>query len=365
MKIRVGVLVGGASSERGISLASGKMVAEHLPKDRYEVVILDTLALMAHNPRIPKELRDEAQRLLSGAAAGSGSSSDGLPEAFQHEIDEAASRAEPATRALVPGAGTPAIDVAFLALHGPYGEDGTIQGFLELLGIPYVGSGVLASAVAMDKEVAKTLMAAAGIPTPKGVVVSRREFVEDEARVLLEAGALAPSVVKPVRGGSSIGMSLAETSADLKPALEKAFAFDGRVLVEERLGGTEITVGVLGNREPIALPVVEIVTKKKFFDYQAKYDPVLTEEICPARIGREETARAQALGLAVHRALRCRGVSRVDMIMAKRGPVVLEVNTIPGLTVNSLLPKAARVAGIPFPELLDRLIRLALEEPEE
>jgi D-alanine-D-alanine ligase len=365
LKIRVGVLVGGASSEREISLASGKMVAEHLPKDRYEVVILDTLALMAHNPRIPDGLRREAAHLLGGGGATRATHPSELPKAFQHEIEEAASRAVPATRALVPGAGAPPIDVAFLALHGPYGEDGTVQGFLDLLGIPYVGSGVLASAVAMDKEVAKILMGAAGIPTPRGTVLARGEFDADERGAAERAGAFVPAVVKPVRQGSSIGMSLAPTPADLPSSLRKAFAFDSRVLVEERLEGTEITVGILGNRDLQALPVVEIVTKKSFFDYQAKYDPALSEEICPARIGREETERCQALGLRAHAALRCRGVSRVDMILTRGGPVVLEVNTIPGMTVNSLLPKAARVAGIPFPELLDRLIRLALEGPED
>jgi D-alanine-D-alanine ligase len=156
-------------------------------------------------------------------------------------------------------------------------------------------------------------------------------------------------------------MSLVGEAVEMRSALEKAFAHDTRVLVEERLVGTELTVGVLGNDQVEALPVVEIVPKKDLFDYEAKYDPELTDEICPARIPEAATARAQDLALRSHRSLGCRGLSRVDMMLTAEGPVVLEVNTMPGMTVNSLLPKAARAAGISFSELLDRLVRLALE----
>ena len=364
MKIRVGVLVGGASSERAISLASGKMIAEHLPRDRYDVVVLDTLALMAHNPRLSPEMRSQARALLSGPAPEAARSDQTLPESFREEIRTASAQAQPATQALSPQGGGPGIDVAFLALHGPYGEDGTIQGFLDLVGIPYVGSGVLASAVAMDKAVAKRLLEAAGVPTPRGVVISRPDFRFAPEAQSLRAEAFLPAVVKPSRQGSSIGMSLVSSKAELTPALETAFSFDSRALVEERLLGPELTVGILGNRDLTALPVVEIVSKKAFFDYQAKYDPSFSEEICPARISALDQEKAQAMAKEAHRALECRGLSRVDFILAERGPVVLEVNTIPGMTINSLLPKAARVAGIPFPELLHRLVELALE-PEE
>jgi D-alanine-D-alanine ligase len=151
----------------------------------------------------------------------------------------------------------------------------------------------------------------------------------------------------------------------METALERALAHDRRAVVEERLAGTEITVGVLGNRDLQALPVVEIVPRRAVFDYEAKYDPALTEEICPARIPEAQARAAQELGVRAHRALGCRGLSRTDMIVGPSGPVVLEVNTLPGMTENSLLPKAARVAGIPFPELLDRLVRLALEPDDE
>jgi D-alanine-D-alanine ligase len=169
--------------------------------------------------------------------------------------------------------------------------------------------------------------------------------------------------VKPAAQGSSIGMSMVTEAASMRRALEEALQLDTRALVEERLVGTELTVGVIGNRELLALPVVEIVPKRDFFDYRAKYDPALSEEICPARIAEADAAQAQELAKRTHRALGCRGLSRTDQILVPgRGPVVLELNTMPGMTVNSLLPKAATAAGIPFSELLDRLVRLALEE---
>ncbi len=365
-KIRVGVLMGGASSEREISLASGRMIAEHLPKDRYEVVMLDTLALMAGNPRLTEAQREQARALLAGTAAGETlhERDRALPAAFQDEIRKAAQATLPATEALAPRAGASRIDVAFIALHGPYGEDGTLQGMLEILGIPYVGSGTLASALAMDKAMAKKVLQAEGIPVPRGIVVERADFRAAAAPTAAAAAASGlPAVVKPVGQGSSIGMSLVADAASMQGALQEAFAYDDRALVEERLVGTELTVGVIGNRELQALPVVEVVAKREFFDYRAKYDPSLSDEICPARIPAEAAARAQELAKAAHRALGCRALSRTDMILVEgRGPVVLELNTMPGMTVNSLLPKAAKAAGIPFPELLARLVELALEE---
>jgi D-alanine-D-alanine ligase len=370
-KIRVGVLMGGASSEREISLASGKMIAEHLPRDRYEVVMLDSLALMAGNPKLPAALREKARALVErrGVVQEPDPRDRALPASFQEDIARAAAATLPATEAIAPsGAGT-RIDVAFLALHGPYGEDGTLQGMLDLIGIPYVGSGTLASALAMDKVMAKKLLAAEGIPVARGLVVERADFQADQERASQCAAAVLPAVVKPSRQGSSIGMSVVTSAEQMQAALAEAFRYDARALVEERVSGTEITVGVLavvGSRELQALPVVEIVPKHSFFDYQAKYDPELSDEICPARIGDEHARVAQELALRAHRALDCRGLSRVDMILGPSGPVVLEVNTMPGMTINSLLPKAAKVAGIPFADLLDRLVQLALEgsQPE-
>jgi D-alanine-D-alanine ligase len=363
-RLRVGVLMGGASSEREISLASGKMIAEHLPRDRYDVVMLDTLALMAGNPRIAPELRERARELIEHHASAERLQERDreLPAAFQSEIRQAAAATLPATEAIVPAGGSARIDVAFLALHGPYGEDGTIQGLLDLLGIPYVGSGTLASALAMDKVMAKKVLAAEGVPVPRGIAVEAATFRGDPDGVARDvAAAVMPAVVKPSRQGSSIGMTLVDEPAAMQAALEEALRFDTQAVVEERLRGAEITVGVVGNRELQALPVVEIVPKRAFFDYRAKYDPGLSDEICPARIPAEAAQAAQALAVRTHRALGCRGLSRTDMILTEAGPVVLELNTMPGMTVNSLLPKAAKAAGIPFGELLDRLVRLALE----
>jgi D-alanine-D-alanine ligase len=365
-RITVGVLMGGASSERDISLASGKMVAEHLPRDRYEVVLLDTLALMAHHPRLAPALREQAAAL---AAHGPGRAvplpeEEDLPESFREQIRQAAAAVLPATEAIQAAGGSARIDVAFLALHGRYGEDGTLQGMLDLLGIPYVGSGTLASALAMDKAMAKKVLAADGLDVPEGVLVERSAFAREPEPVARQAAArFLPAVVKPVSEGSSIGMSLVTEAAAMAAALAEAFRYDDRALVEERLTGTELTVGIIGNRELEALPVVEIVPRRAFFDYRAKYDPALAEEICPARIPEDAARKVQAAATRAHRSLGCRGLSRVDLVLAGRGPVVLEVNTMPGLTVNSLLPKAARAAGIPFSELLGRLVRLALEAP--
>jgi D-alanine-D-alanine ligase len=232
---------------------------------------------------------------------------------------------------------------------------------LDLIGIPYVGSGTLASALAMDKVMAKKVFQAEGIPMPRGIVLERADYRDEPEARVAEAARLCPAVVKPSRQGSSIGMSMVNEPSAMGKALDEAFSYDTRVLVEERVRGTEITVGVIGNRELQPLPVVEIVPKREFFDYRAKYDPELSDEICPARIPESVAREAQRIALRAHRALDCRGLSRVDMILGPSGPVVLEVNTMPGMTVASLLPKAARAAGIPFSELLDRLIHLALE----
>jgi D-alanine-D-alanine ligase len=364
-RIRVAVLVGGASAEREISLASGQMIADHLPADRYEPILLDTLALMARNPRLSPELRERARALVSGRppALAAPPAGEALPWALQDQVRRAEAAASPATQAL--GEGSRPVDVAFIALHGAYGEDGTLQGMLELLGIPYVGSGVLASALAMDKAMAKKLMAAEGIPTPRGIRLGRASFNEDRAAALGLAESVGlPAVVKPSRQGSSIGMSLVTRPEEMAEALAEAFRYDSELLVEERVLGTELTVGVIGNRELTALPVVEIVSKRAFFDYRAKYDPALSDEICPARLPPETTRQAQDLGVRAHRTLGCRGLSRTDMILAERGPVVLEVNTLPGMTMSSLLPKAAAAAGIPFGELLHRLVQWSLEPPE-
>jgi D-alanine-D-alanine ligase len=362
-KIRVGILFGGASEEREISLASGLMIAENLPKDRYEVRLLDTLSLMSRHPALPADLRDKALALRDARPRPALQALPGLSPAMRAQVERAEALSQSASEALA-GGGEKGIDVAFLALHGKYGEDGTIQGLLELAGVPYTGSGVLASALAMDKVMAKKMLSADGIPMPRGVAIRRADMSADGA-ALEAAKAMVPAVVKPSKQGSSVGMSLVDSAAALEAAVRLALDHDDEALVEERIFGAEITVGVLdtpGSDRVEALPVVEIVPKREFFDYQAKYDPAQCEEICPARISEEARRSAQDLAIRAHQSLGCRGYSRTDMILGKNGPVVLEVNTLPGMTMNSLLPKAAAAAGIPFGELLHRLVSLALEK---
>ena len=306
--IRLALIAGGTSGEREVSLKGPAEVARALEGGRYEVVRYDPATDLA--------------RLANDA---------------------------------------PSLDAAFILLHGLHGEDGTMQGFLDLLGIPYQGSGVLGSALAMDKNLAKTLYRLHGLPVAAWEM-ARPADRQDPDRLLSRLR--LPLVIKPVRQGSSIGMSLVREAEQLGPALGTAFAHDSEVMVEEFIHGREITVGVLGNRELEPLPVVEIIpdSRFEFFDYQAKYQPGASREICPADIGDRLRDRAWQYALAAHRALQLRGYSRTDMIIAGDELYLLETNTIPGMTPTSLLPQAAAAAGYSFAALLDRLIELALEE---
>lgn len=361
-KIRVGVLAGGASAERQISLASGLQIAEQLPKDRFEVVLLDPLALMSRNPALSDEQRALAQRL-----SGGGGTPELLPERdrelpaqMQETMHRASSTVGSASSALSLTGATAGggIDVAFIALHGPWGEDGKIQGVLETFGIPYTGSGVLASALAMDKAMAKAVLAANGIDVPRGVVVSKATD-----RPAIDP----PAVVKPVENGSSVGVTMVDDAAGYPAAIAEALGYDRRALVEERIRGIELTVGVIGPDDDLqALPVIEIVPKRAFFDYRAKYDSGASDEICPARVPEAVARRAQDIAIRAHRALGCRAISRLDLIWSAETDrmVVLEVNTMPGMTANSLVPKAALVAGITFPDLVERLVGWALAAAE-
>jgi D-alanine-D-alanine ligase len=307
-KITIALLSGGISSEREVSLKSGKQVFEALDKGKYEVIQYDPMM--------------DLNRLVAEARR---------------------------------------IDAALVILHGPYGEDGTVQGLLDLLNIPYQGSGVLGSAVAMNKLVSKQLYEKAGLPVPpylsikKGGPVHTREWI---AQVGL------PLVVKPVSSGSSIGISIVHEEKSLEPALEQAFGYDETVLLESYIPGVEVTGGVLGNDELTALPIVEIAPGEgyHFFNYEAKYTAGATTEICPARIDPELTQQVQNYAKAAHKALFCRGYSRSDFILQNRNIFILETNTIPGMTPTSLYPQAAQAAGISFSGLLDRLIALSLED---
>jgi D-alanine-D-alanine ligase len=306
-KLTVALLSGGVSSEREVSLNSGNQVFDALDAAKYEV--------RRYDPRC------DLPRLMADAAD---------------------------------------IDFALIILHGPFGEDGTVQGLLELLGIPYQGSGVLGSALAMNKLASKQLYQQANLPVPAYVVLQ-------QGAVMPHAGIIAslglPLVVKPVEGGSSIGMSIVSSADGLTAAVEKAFAHGPTVLAEAHITGLELTVAVIGNQRPEALPVIEIIPNQNyaFFDYEAKYKAGATQEICPARIDAATTAKAQQIAIRAHQALFCRGCSRSDMILRGGELFLLETNTIPGMTQTSLLPLAARTAGMSFSQLLERLIDLGLE----
>lgn len=248
-------------------------------------------------------------------------------------------------------------DCAFLVVHGPGGEDGTLQGFLESIGLAYQGAGVLGSALAMHKGISKKLYKLAGLKVPEGKNFFKRDSFEKIKNYIETIG--FPVVIKPATQGSSVGLSIVKKEEDLKEAIEKAFEIDGEILVEKYLKGREITVGILDDKP---LPVVEIIPKaSETFDYKTKYTPGLAEEICPARLSETLTKKAQEYALIAHRALRLRDYSRTDMIVVGEEIYVLETNTIPGMTETSLLPLAASVAGYSFEALIQKLLEMALK----
>lgn len=305
---RVALVCGGKSNEREISLASGKGAAEALKTAGFPVEMIDPAS------------KEDLKRLID----------------------------EP-------------FDVAFLCLHGKYGEDGTMQGFLDLIGLPYTCSGVWASALAMDKAKAKVFYKKEGIPTPPSMTVVKGQDV-DLASVVATIGEKV--VVKPGTEGSAIGVFIVEGIQEIEDALNKALEIDNEVLIERYIKGREFTVAVLGNRDPKAMPVIEIVPKSDFYDFESKYAVGGSQHICPARLPEDIAAVMQREAENAHKALSCSGTSRTDFILEDNGDCwALETNTIPGMTATSLLPDAARAAGLSFPELCTKLIELALEEP--
>lgn len=245
------------------------------------------------------------------------------------------------------------IETAFLALHGGYGEDGSIQGMLEVIGIPYTGSGVLASALAMDKEASKKVFLYHGIPVPPFEVLTREHRAKSIEFTL-------PWVIKPATEGSSVGVSIARDKGDLEKALETAFSYGSRVIVEKYIEGQEIQIGILNGK---VLGGVEVRPSLEFYNYEAKYTAGLTEYILPPEIAAETYERAKMTALSAHMALGCRGATRVDLRLDAEGePYVLEVNTIPGMTETSLLPKIAGLAGFDFPGLIEEILRGVFDE---
>ena len=276
----------------------------------------------------------------------------------------AAGRSLPASAAEtlpVPVASAPAalgaVDVVLPILHGPFGEDGTVQGLLELAGVPYVGAGVAASALCMDKDLFKAVLRDRGIPVARNVTLRDGDAVENPFGY--------PVFVKPARLGSSVGISKVVDEDGLAAAVELARRHDDKVLVEELVPGVEVECGVLGNREPVASAVGEIVAHADWYDFAAKYEPGGMELVVPARIGAEATARVQELSIASFVATECEGMARVDFFVRPDGEVVVnELNTIPGFTATSVYAALFAASGVPYPQLLDRLIELALERHE-
>jgi D-alanine-D-alanine ligase len=326
-RLRVAVIQGGRSSEHEISLASARSVVEALDPERYDVRAIDIR-------------RDGRWELTSRAGQGQlGKGNGSLP---------------------VPVAGKPEplgdIDVVFPVLHGPFGEDGTVQGLLELAGVAYVGAGVAASAVCMDKDLFKAVMRAKDVPVVPSITVRRwqRDHVENPFGY--------PVVVKPARLGSSVGISIVRSHDDVATAIELAFEHDEKILLEEYVGGVEVECSVLGNEEPIASIPGEIVPLvSDWYDFSAKYDEGGMDLIVPPRIPADAIARVQELAVASFVASECEGMARVDFFVREDGEVLVnELNTIPGFTATSVYAKLFEASGISYPELLDRLVDLAL-----
>lgn len=347
-KIRVAVLMGGTSSERPISLTTGQMILKALDPDRYAVTGIDTAELFA----LPGD--SALQRPAITAAV----------------FDESDREEEQEMQALIGVSGQEVLpasverpDVVFIALHGKGGEDGTLQGMLETMGLPYTGSGVLASALAMNKSMTKRLFRSEGIPVIAEVRVHRGQVPAPDTLIASVEAALGfPVFVKPNEEGSTFGASLVKSPDQLVAAVNTALEYDKVVLIERYVRGVEVTAGVLGNAGDTleALPLVEIVPKAEYYDFESKYSDGGSEHMIPARLTAAQTQQVQETALRCHTLLGCRGVSRTDFIVTEDQMFVLEVNTIPGMTPTSLLPQAANHSGISFSALLDRLIADAL-----
>lgn len=312
--LKIVVIYGGISSEREVSLRSGRAIYEALSKNGYKNVSLFDLT------------RDNMGELLN------------IP-----------------------------MDIAYLALHGKGGEDGAIQGMLELAGIAYTGSGIEASANCINKIRTKELLCLAGLPTPKFVKLSERECADREKTVkYLVAHIGLPLVLKSPCEGSSIGVFIVDSEDKVADAIDEIFKYGHMLLAEEFVDGVELTLPILGNSEPYVLPAVEITSENEFYDYESKYTEGMCHHIIPARISPRDIERMKDVGLRAYECLGCAGLSRIDFILDKdRGPMIIEINTLPGMTEMSLFPDSARYAGISFAELIERIIDYALESRRE
>jgi D-alanine-D-alanine ligase len=369
-KLRVGVIYGGRSGEHEVSIASAAAVVQHLDKERYEPVpiriekdgrwiIADRLPASASAADVIEQSRaDAAKRLGRGGREA---------HLVAHPGDEQIMTIERGAHPSVTGL---ALDVVFPVLHGPYGEDGTVQGLLELANIPYVGAGVLSSAVGMDKAVAKLIFAARGLPLADYVVVRRSDWMSAPARVVAEVtGRLGyPVFVKPANLGSSVGISKAKSETALPAAIDAAAEFDRKIVIEAAVpNAREIEIAVLGNDRPETSVPGEVIPSREFYDYQAKYLDDDSTIVIPARLPEGVAAEVTRLAIEVFRAVDCAGMARVDFLMDGRAGrlYVNEINTIPGFTTISMYAKMWAASGVSYPELLDRLIALARERHAE
>ena len=368
-KLRVGVIYGGRSSEHEVSVASAAAVFKHLDRKRYEPVAIRiekdgrwTLADRPPTALAAAEVIDQA-RLSSGHTVRPGREAHLVSYPTEDTVIAIDRAAHGEEGARVTGLG---LDVVFPVLHGPYGEDGTVQGLLELANVPYIGAGVLASAVGMDKAFMKIAFAARGLPlAPYRVLLAHEWRDQRDGHAAAIAQALGfPLFVKPANLGSSVGISKAKTDADLRSAIDLAFQFDRKVVVEAAVpAAREIEVGVLGNEAPEASVAGEIIPSREFYDYEAKYLDEGSVPVIPADLDEATLAQVRRLAVEAFKAVDCAGLARVDFLLARETGTlyVNEVNTLPGFTTISMYSKLWAASGLDYPALLDRLIQLALE----
>ena len=367
-RLRVGIFAGGRSAEHEVSIASAESVLRAIDRERFEPYLIyidpDGRWRLPSGPAEP--LGSEPLARLLGAETPT----EHTPRLRDHarlpvpvEPDRSALAPRAALRSLAE-----AIDVAFLVVHGPFGEDGTLQGFLEMAGVPYIGAGVLASAVAMDKVVFKDLMRGHDLPVADYTWFRRSAWREDPNHVLRAVTERIGerSVVKPARLGSSVGMTLVHESSELPDALDEAFAYDTKAIVEAYVADArELECGVLGNDQPIVFEPGEVVSTHEYYDYEAKYTPGLAHVIPCADVDPDLAARLKELALAAYRAVDCAGMARVDFLVPPGAVYISEMNTLPGFTATSMFPKQAEMAGLAFGELIERLIDFGLESARE
>jgi len=359
-KLRVGIIFGGRSGEHEVSIASAASVINALDKEKYDVVPIGITSEGRWLAGV------EPQRLIAGATMQEAAAQDQAVVAVEMTAD-------PTRRGLIPASATsggaqrniPALDLIIPVLHGTYGEDGTLQGLLEMAGIPYAGCGVLGSALGMDKEKAKLIFRAVGLPIVDWLT-ARRSAVEGDVEAVcarVEARFPYPVFVKPANAGSSVGVGKAHGRVELRGALRTAVEYDTKALVEPGVSARELECGVLGNEQPIASIVGEVVPNREFYDYRAKYLDNASRLYIPAPIPPETAEALRRMAVEAFLALDLSGLARVDFFLDKDTERLYlnEVNTMPGFTQISMYPKLWEASGIPYPELLDRLIQLGVE----